>query len=143
MAPFAISETPPLPFLPHYAKSEPPQRVYPRFPEADISSYLPLANTVQLKTIFLLFVSLLWTPPTPPIPLPAAQHKDCHSALTHQIAAATGCCHQVACATSRSSNSIFPHKEALHYNPFEKYEHFNKTTFSLFSQSLFIVILNT
>lgn len=56
----------PLPFLPHYAKSEPPQRVYPHFPEADISSYLPLANTAQLKTIFLLFVLLLWTPPTPP-----------------------------------------------------------------------------
>lgn len=55
----------PLPFLPHYAKSEPPQRVYPRFPEADIS-YLPLANTAQLKTIFLLFVLLLRTPPTPP-----------------------------------------------------------------------------
>lgn len=83
----------PLPFLPHYANSEPPQRVYPRFPEADISSYLRLANTAQLKTIFLLFVLLLWTPPTLPIPLPAAQHKDCHSALTCQIAAATGCCH--------------------------------------------------
>lgn len=129
---------PPLPFLPHYAKSEPPQRVYPRFPEADISSYLPLANAAQLKTIFLLFVLLLWTPPTPPIPLPAAQHKDCHSALTRQIAAATGCCRQVAFATSCSSNSIFPHKETLRCNPFKNYEHFNKSTLSLF-----IVILYT
>lgn len=122
----------PLPFLPHYAKSEPPQRVYPRFPEADISSYLPLANTAQLKTIFLLFVLLLWTPPTPPIPQHAAQHKDCHSALTRQIAAATGCCHQVAFATSCSSNSIFLHKETLQHNPFENYKHFNNSTFNCY-----------
>lgn len=96
----------------------------------------PLGKYGAAKNNFPLICLVIMDPSYSPIPLPAAQHKDCHSALTRQIAAATGCCHQVAFATSCSSNSIFPHKETLRCNPFENYQHFN--TFAL---SLVIVIL--
>lgn len=98
----------------------------------------PLGKYSTAKNNFPLICLVITDPSYSPIPLPAAQHKDCHSALTRQIATATGCCHQVAFATSCSSNSIFPQKETLQCNPFESYKHFNKSTWSLV-----IVILYT